>query len=123
MVKCLENQGYEIAASKRKVIIYINKFFNCVNLKNKNEGVQKRNDKLRPYVSAEDDRLKVCNLLLHNLTIFSGFYPSTFVYGRFPAKIQFLYYMLSLLSPRSAPMKGMELMSLDRWKIRFQHAF
>ena len=65
MVKCLENQGYENTASTSKVIIYVNKFFDCLNVKNKNEGARKRNDELCPYVSAEDARLKVCNLLLH----------------------------------------------------------
>ena len=99
MVKCLENQGYENTASTSKVIIYVNKFFDCLNVKNKNEGARKRNDELRPSVSAEDARLKVCNLLLHNLTILSGFYPSTFVYGRCSPKTQFLYCLLSLLSP------------------------
>ena len=53
----------------------------------------------------------------------SSFCPSTFVYGRFSPKIQFLYCLLSLLSPWGAPMKGMKLMSLDRWKINFQHSF
>ena len=98
MVKCLKNQGYENTASTTKVIIYVNEFFDCLNVKNKNEGARERNDELHPYVSAEDARLKVCNLLLHNLTIFSGFYPSTFLYGRFSPNIQFLYCLLSLLS-------------------------
>ena len=86
MVKCLENPEYENTASARKVIIYVNKFFDCLNVKYKNVGSRKRNDELRPYVSAEDARLKVWNLLLHNLTIFSGFYPSAFGYGCFPPK-------------------------------------
>ena len=55
-------------------------------------------------MSAEDAWLKVCNLLLHNLTIFSGFYRSTFVYGRFfPQTFSFftfcLFYCLREVSP------------------------
>ena len=68
MVKDLENQGHKNTASTRKVIVYVKKFFDCLNVKDKNEGARNRNDKLRPHVSAEDNQLKVCNLSLHNLT-------------------------------------------------------
>ena len=74
--------------------------------KKKNEGARKRNDELRPYVSAEYARLKVCNLSLHDLTIFSSFYPSTFAYCSFSSKIQFLHCLLSLLSPWGIPYEG-----------------
>ena len=70
MVKCHENQGYENTDSTRKVIIYVNKFFHCLNVKNKNEASWKQNDQLRPDISAEDARLKVCKLWLDNLVIF-----------------------------------------------------
>ena len=70
MVKCLKNQGHENTASTKKVIIYVKKFFDCLNMENKNDGAWKWNDLLSHYVSAEDARLKVCKLLLDNFNIF-----------------------------------------------------
>ena len=41
-----------------------------------------------------------CNLKV----VTSGFYPSTFVYSRFSSKIQFLYCLLSSVTPCGGPM-------------------
>ena len=41
MIKCLENQGYENTGSVRKMIIYVKKFFDCLKVKNRNEGAPK----------------------------------------------------------------------------------
>ena len=99
MVKCLENQGYENTASTRKVIIYVNKFFNCLNSKKKNEGARKRNDELRPYVSAEYARLKLCNLLLHSQAFIQALLPVAVFPQRFSFFTVCLVYCLREVPP------------------------
>ena len=41
-----------------KFIRHVNKFFDCLNTRNLNEGIRKRNDNLTPYTTTEDERLK-----------------------------------------------------------------
>ena len=47
-------------------------------------------------------------LKIPNMYTLPGFYPSTFVYSRFPQKIQFLYCLLSLVAPWGGSMVDTE---------------
>ena len=62
--KCLESQQLDHTASTRELIAYMNKFFDCLNVKSRNEGARKKNVNLFPYRSNDDIRLKVKNLFL-----------------------------------------------------------
>ena len=57
----------------------------------------------------------------------SAFYPSTFIYYRFPPKIQLFYRLLSLASLWGAPWwasrRKFFFRYSNRWKMHFQHFF
>ena len=57
---------------------------------------------------------------LSNCFHFSGFHPNTFVYCRFPSMIQFLYCLLSSLSPWGSPHGGYQ--SETFWNTSLQFA-
>ena len=60
------------------------------------------------------------NTNLSNCFHFSGFHPNTFVYSRFPSMIQFLYCLLSSISPWRSPHGGYQ--SKTFWNTSLQFA-
>jgi hypothetical protein len=50
---------YSDTTETEKFCRMFNRFFDCLNTRNLNEATQKRNEDLRPYTRADDDRLKV----------------------------------------------------------------
>ena len=59
MVYCFEDQNNPATIATRKFIELFNKFFDCLNVRNCNEGVRKKNANLYPYRSGDDERLTV----------------------------------------------------------------
>jgi len=46
----------------QRFVLMMDRFFDCLNVRNKSEWIKKRKPDLRPYTSPDDDRFSVSNL-------------------------------------------------------------
>ena len=75
--RVLQAYGDASVQQTAKLILLVDKWFDCMNVRHIAEAGQKRKPALLPYTSAEDERFKVCisygvytNLLYYTNVIF-----------------------------------------------------
>ena len=65
--EALHYYGIQGSAATQTLLLFMDRFFDMLNVRSKDESVQKRKDDLKPYESADDSRLTWLEDGMHSL--------------------------------------------------------